>query len=485
MRKQFLKALRVALILSLLVGVFTLGGVASASEREQQSQFVAPVLVVNTSFLNIRTGPGVQFTVLITVVGGTQLPALGVAPDGVWYQVSTVAGVGWVNVEFTLPRGDFSRVPVVDLSAAEVIVGGGGTGTSTGAPVTGTTPGQPAPVSRVGTSRVSLTVDAANVLTQPAEGSPTIGTIFRDDTKLYRVVGATTDRNGLQWFQIEVPDMGVGWIDAGKVVFRASEDDGRTVVTVIVDVVAMVDAPNGNNNGLLPILSYGQEAYLIDVSQDANFFKIELFGGGPQGWVPVSTVQIREPLVSEEDQVNSSAGGGGAAVPGQPGVVQPAPAQPGLAAPRIVVNTAFLNVRSGPGAQYSVVATVPGGTELPVLGVASDNVWFLVSGTFGVGWMNIEFGLFRGDISVVPVIRETSGVLATPTAAIAGTITLYAAPSPNFGVVGTVTGPLDVAVVARTADFAWVQLNTPIGFGWVPASSVTLRGDTSLIPVVG
>ncbi len=73
-------------------------------------------MVVNSSFLNIRTGPGVKYEILITVVGGTQLPVLGVAQDRVWYQVSTVVGVGWVNSEFVIPRGDFSTLPVIDTS---------------------------------------------------------------------------------------------------------------------------------------------------------------------------------------------------------------------------------------------------------------------------------------------------------------------------------------------------------------------------------
>jgi len=74
-------------------------------------------------------------------------------------------------------------------------------------------------------------------------------------------------------------------------------------------------------------------------------------------------------------------------------------------AARVVVNTPNLNVRSGPSAQFSVVATVSGGTELAVLGVADDGVWYLVDGTFGRGWLNNEFVLFRGDYNAVPVLN--------------------------------------------------------------------------------
>jgi uncharacterized protein YraI len=155
-----------------------------------------------------------------------------------------------------------------------------------------------------------------------------------------------------------------------------------------------------------------------------------------------------------------------------------------LVAPRVVINTAFLNIRSGPGSQFTVVSTVPGGSELPVFGLTRDGWWYLVQGTFGQGWVNKDFVLFRGDIDVVPIITNATGFLATPMAVVNGALTLYAAPNPTFGVVGAISGPAQVPVVARTADGAWVQLNTSVGFGWVPANQVTLTGDTGLIPVV-
>src|SRR5690606_30625047 len=104
-----------------------IGGTVSASDAEQS--FQQPIVVVNTSFLNVRTGPGAEYTVLVTVVGGTELPVLGVFEDGVWYQVNTDAGPGWINIEFTLPRGDFSNLPLLDVGetgAPNVNLGQGG-----------------------------------------------------------------------------------------------------------------------------------------------------------------------------------------------------------------------------------------------------------------------------------------------------------------------------------------------------------------------
>jgi uncharacterized protein YgiM (DUF1202 family) len=86
----------------------------------------------------------------------------------------------------------------------------------------------------------------------------------------------------------------------------------------------------------------------------------------------------------------------------------PAPAPlPRITGNRVIVNTGNLNIRSGPAAGFGVVATVPGGTELAVLGRAPDGVWMYVEGLFGRGWINNQFVLFRGDYGTVPVLDLT------------------------------------------------------------------------------
>ena len=88
------KLFSVILVIVFSLGMLAWGQIAIAAPEQQQAQFVAPRLVVNSSFLNVRTGPGIQYNVLITVVGGTELPVLARVSDNVWFQVSTVVGVG-------------------------------------------------------------------------------------------------------------------------------------------------------------------------------------------------------------------------------------------------------------------------------------------------------------------------------------------------------------------------------------------------------
>jgi uncharacterized protein YraI len=253
---------------------------------------------------------------------------------------------------------------------------------------------------------------------------------------------------------------------------------------VFVTSAAPILGPDGSGtlDGNMRVEA-GSEAYLLDAV--GTQYKVELIDGNT-GWVPTTVVSIREGVRSAYCD-----GGGtdGAAVnPGQGGggVVgtQTAPVQPALEGPRVVINTGFLNIRSGPGNQYTVITSVPGGTVLRVIGFAPDGVWYLVEGTFGQGWLNSDFTLFRGSGRGVPIIRNATGLLSTPVATITNAVTLYATPSLSSAIVGALSGPLQVNVVARSADFNWVQLSTSIGFGWVQASQVSLGGDTNLIPVI-
>jgi uncharacterized protein YraI len=380
--------------LILVVMMLVIGSGVSAAEFEQQSEFVPPIAVVNTSFLNVRTGPAAYYSILTTVVGGTELPVLGIAPDGVWYLVSTLAGNGWLNSEFTLPRGDFSQVPTADPPEVEdtdmimdngLVIGGAG----------------------------------ACVLSK--------GVVVK---RTFPIVG---------------PDGTGDFINDDKVFFEP-----------------------------------GTEVVLLDGALD--LFKVQ-FPDGRSGWVYYLDIGVGEERVRATNCSTDSVtilGSTDAMADAIPSVA----GQPSQAAARVVVNTGNLNIRSGPGAQFTVVATVAGGTELAVVGFAPDGVWYLVEGTFGRGWLNSEFTLFRGDGRNVPVVRGAVGDLAQPQVTITDAVTLYAAPDLTLGTVGAISGPIDVPVVARTADGVWVQIDTPLGYGWIPASGLVITGDQSLVPVV-
>lgn len=449
--------LRSKLFLVLAVAALMLSAVGSA--LAQRVQFSAPVMVVNTSFLNIRTGPGVQYSVLVTVVGGTTLPVLGVAPDRVWYQVSTVAGVGWINSQFALARGDFRNVPEAD------------------APVLDTT--SPTPVPGTGSPRPSGSREwgASNLVDQPLRSQPgnsgsELVFLPADRTVIFTVTGARF-ADGVSWVAVNVPGIGNGWLEESKVTYRPFACT-LTAVEITQNMPLKV-GPDGTGGNKDQFIAGGQEAYLLD--RVGDLYKIELINGSI-GWVEGTAVVVRNENVRSDycEKGGTDTPAGGPSTPGN---------APRAATPYIVVNTGNLNIRSGPGAQYTSVVVVPGGTELPVVGIAPDRVWLLVEGTFGTGWVNSEFVLFRGDGRFLPIVRNAVGQVATPKVSVTQNVILYAAPNLTLGSIGVLNAPVEVDVVARTADGNWVQLNTSLGFGWVQTAFVTVQGDLSSIPVVG
>jgi uncharacterized protein YgiM (DUF1202 family) len=490
--KSKLRSLFIALSLALVVALGV--GPALATGASQQAQFAVPILIANTSFLNIRTGPGAEYTVLVTVVGGTEMPVLGIAGDGVWYLVATSVGNGWVNADYVIPRGDFRNVPEIDSAYAVTPVVVPWTPITIGLPQDA---GQGGGIAPYGTStverfRAAINVESVNLRATPSMEGPVLRILFMDDSTDYAIVGRTNVRN-VEWLAIDVPGVGSGWIESAKLHVRLS-GRYRDVLTVVGESVGVLQVPMGHFLSVPP-LQQGDEVFLLETSLDGQLVKVEL-PTGEAGWIPFASVVGRENTTTDGLYVAGSPapvpyyedGQGGGVAPGYVAVPVVPAGVPVVAAPTAIVNTGNLNIRSGPGAQFTTVATVPGGTQLGVIAIASDDVWYLVAGAFGQGWINKEFVIIRGNLSVVPTIpwseAAAQAAVQAPVAVVSVSLVLYAAPGTQYAQVGTLVGPAEVAVVARTADFNWVQLSTAFGYGWVPVSQVVLRGDANLIPTV-
>jgi uncharacterized protein YgiM (DUF1202 family) len=153
-----------------------------------------------------------------------------------------------------------------------------------------------------------------------------------------------------------------------------------------------------------------------------------------------------------------------------------------------------------------VIATVRGGTQLAVLGRAKDDVWLLVEGTFGLGWLNREFTVFRGNYSTVPIVEDIGASVSpssplpnqvVPPAASAsetvsgnrvivntGNLNVRSGPGAAFGSIATVRGGTQLAVRGVTSDGVWYLVEGGFGQGWVNSEFVIFRGNYSIIPVI-
>jgi len=471
-----------ALCLALLLPL-TFGSVVSA-EPSQQVGFSSPTLVVNTSFLNVRTGPGVQYGVLITVVGGTELPVLAVASDGVWYQVATDAGPGWVNVEFTLPRGTFTNVPVASAETT--------TPTNTSAGQGGGSVQNAAPIAISEFPLQGIVLLGSDLRSEPSDSAPNVRSALpADPNTVYPILNQTTV-NQENWYFINVPGAGQGWVN--KAEFRLLECGTNDVVVTSFPVTMIFD---GISDDTPFTVEPGTEGFARGFQ--GPFLLFEIFGVAT-GLIPSDAFENRngvESLCGDAPIVNSapvdvSAGQGGGAV-----------AQPqAVTGNRAVVNVGNLNVRSGPGAEYSVLAVAPGGLELAVIGRAPDDVWLLVSGSFGQGWVNTELILFRGAYTTVPLIADAynqaapsagqgggtvvQGQTVTGNRLIinAGNLNVRSGPSVGYSVITSLPGGTEVSVLGRATDGVWFFVAGNFGQGWVNVEFTLFRGDYGSVPVI-
>lgn len=396
-RWKFFALIVVSLLTSVLVSPLTM-----ARDLEQQAQFATPILVANTSFLNVRTGPGVQYSVLVTVVGGTELSVLGRARDNVWFQVATNSGAGWVNVEFTLPRGDFARVPVVSVDAPAQNLGQGGGG---GAPTGFITP------TTQQARLIGLQFFGGDLWSEPRYDSLVIRRgLAGSENIIYPLQNLVKDAEGGTWYLINYPNIGLGWVNQG--IFRLLSCGVNEVFVPIGTPLIRFDGISNQSGYPLP-----QDAEFYVRGRQNEFAVIELADS------TIGLVNAEEITPRSKDIVSvcadlpstiatSGQGGGG----GAGSTASTVPVQPIASLPVAVVNTGNLNVRSGPSAGFSVVATVPGGASLNVIGRAKDNVWLLVEGNFGRGWVNSEFVLFRGVYANVPLVttEQAAGLITAP-----------------------------------------------------------------------
>lgn len=576
-RSFVLAVLTAALIAALLplpvVRAATVGPVTSSLAR----QFEQPIVIVNTGFLHLRSGPGGFYAVIGTLPGGSVLPVVGRNRDDSWWQVQSVFGVGWVSGEFVIPRGDFTLVPIVnDLGLREqarALVPGNPVNVYTypdrGAfllglalggselPIAGRTADgvwwqvrtnvgsgwvlQQDVVLRGSATAVPV-VTAPVAQVQPVVLLPPVTTTIPDGqggaepptttTTTTTTGGATTTTNVRHVAVVlsdggelkERPDINSatidyvspnerfdivrysprgdfvevsyrenfsfrsGWISVATIGIVVLDDPRLQAIytgpNVLLDLKAAPDensetvavVPRGAQiavNNSLPGGVWLQVQYGTDIGWVSGF-SVVIVGSGPA----TTTTAQTTPLVGSP--ASGLYAGGVALVP----VPQPEPARN-----YVIVNTSFLNVRSGPGANYTTLQTVSGATEFDVTGITPDSVWFRVVGPFGTGWVNSEFVIFRGTIGDVPVVQygEATGLttVSLPQAIANSPVNVYLGPGVNTGLLGTASAGASLPVVGRTADWVWLQVQTQVGFGWVLYSTITFRGEAGLVPIVG
>jgi uncharacterized protein YraI len=174
----------------------------------------------------------------------------------------------------------------------------------------------------------------------------------------------------------------------------------------------------------------------------------------------------------------------------QDSTATPAPTAQATVAPPLTASTGFfatadfrVNVRSGPGTQYTILGQVRSGDALDITGRTENNQWLRVNFNGQEGWVSAALFTVTGDVATAPVavagatavLRNPASTSSTTTTGATGDVVvitrvnanLRAAPSINADIVTTIPFNTTLTVTARNENNNWVQVTFENQTGWI------------------
>lgn len=159
-----------------------------------------------------------------------------------------------------------------------------------------------------------------------------------------------------------------------------------------------------------------------------------------------------------------------------------------------------INVRSGPGSQYSTYGVVSIGTSGEVIGISEDGEWWVVRVSIeyapdGRGWVKGEFVEVTNAENVPVIPTPPLGDLefpppdsGSPTATVLLPVNVRSGPSTDYSSYGIAPTGATAQVVGISEDGLWWVINISVdlsldGQGWVSADFVEVTGDAD-VPVI-
>ena len=401
----------------------------------------------------VRGGPGTGFFVITTLSTGEIVPINGVSPDGGWWYVNTQIGPGWVS-NIAVTAYNTVDVPVMD----------------------------PGPIGIVVPSLL-------NVRSGAGTEAASLGKLSRGE-QVY-VVGQNA--NGT-WLEIQWA-YGTGWVSTSMlavtgdivIVTDDTEDVGDADVLPVtageaygVVLVAYLNVRGGPsiNYSVLGHLYGGQEVPIVGRTNDKLWYQVEASFG--TGWVYAEYLLPRNEYGSSPV---TSADVEDAIVDGPIGVI----------------NTGALNIRSGPGPNYTSIGAVPGGEEALIIGRSADWSWWLMETSVGTGWASAVFVVVRGDNGTVPYAEPGTtipagtaqaggeapeAVAGLPEAVInTGALNIRSGPNSAFPSLGVAYMGERFPILGQSPDLGWWLVETAFGDGWVSKAMVITSGDITGVTV--
>ncbi len=309
----------------------------------------------------------------------------------------------------------------------------------------------------------------ANVRSGPGAGFWIVGVLQARET--VPVTGVSADGG---WWRIST-SFTQGWVATSVVTVSNASTvaivDPGPIVSVTIGELNVRSGP-GELAPLLGRVTFGNQLFLIGRSADGRWLNVRSQFGS-SSWI-----------AAEFTSAGVLAGGGPdtntEAVP-DTGVVPVT-----SSAAFVIVNAPFLNVRSGPSVEFTIVGVVEGGDQLPIIGTNASRTWFNVETSFGEGWVSDLFVVARNEFGGSAITTDTvdpTSIIRPVAIVNADSLNVRSGPSADFTIVGVVRGGETFDLLARTIDFSWILVDGETFDGWINRRFVIIRGDTTRLAV--
>ena len=431
-----------------------------AALRQTMTDGSYPKAVTQPATMNARLGPGLAYDVITTLPRGTRANIIGVDPRGQWFQVE-ITGLDipvWIYQSLAAVEGTLDTVPVVSAEELAKLPISGAAGSRSIATI----------LPEIMNVRIGPGIDY-DVLTTLPQGTQV------------EIVGI--DPSG-EWLQVELDGFSsLGWVY-------------RELVQVdcpLVNVRRITDSEISHRPAALTqtyaLFAYSGPGLAYDIVATipkGTWAQIIAVGDCPPNvWYQVIVPGLDEPVWVIRDFVKVAVGSL-AGIPryGVNDFYPPAADDRPIA----VTQPITMNVRSGPGLHYDVVAVVPQGTQARIYGIDPTGDWILVEleGHSSLVWIYCHMTEVRGSLEGVRWV--TAAEVAAQPAVLVQPGAFYARSGPGAEYRSTAILPRGTwaTITGISPDSQWLRiavpgLNAPV---WIHRDSVKLIGSLANVPRV-
>lgn len=320
-------------------------GFSLTATNQLSSLFAAGTAKINTGALNVRSGPGVAYGKVAVVYKDQTVNLLGRNADGSWVKIQLNNGIeGWVNATLVIPSVAISSLPVLASTSTAHVASGN-----------------------------------LNVRSGPGVTYSSVAVAGSGDALI--LLGRNSNTT---WIKVRLANGTEGWVNATLIstsialsslpVLDGGSTSAEPTGTVATGALNIRYGP-GSGYNVIATLTQGQPVVLLGRTESSGWAKVRIYNGAV-GWANAAYLNMSVAFSSLPVVAASSP------------APSPAPAPSAAAG---TVTASALNVRSGPGLGYGVIAGIYQGQHVNVHGRSADGGWLKISFGNTTGWASSHF----------------------------------------------------------------------------------------------